>query len=136
MAQSNDITLTVGPEEQMQDKLARLLKTPFDTLDEVSDTNTYDDEVIALAREVLDAWDGWQYGRTNHTVAATVVWIASRYSGTRDDRLNQEDVAETFGSSPVSMRQTWHSIYEDVGAEDLALLFECDPADIRRDMRG
>lgn len=89
---------------------------PHDYLDENADR--FPDHIIETAREICNLWDGWQYRRSGPNVtAAMAVYYAY---GSDEDSPTQDDVARTFGATPISVRNSWDTVKDDVDLEELS----------------
>lgn len=91
-------------------------KTPIEYVEEHADD--LPDEVVERATDLFEVWDGWKYGRSPATSAAMAVYYVLPEDA--DDGLTQEEAAEMFDTTPVSVRSTWETVLDEADHDEIS----------------
>lgn len=82
------------------------MKEPEEYLDEHRDNHP--DDVMETAREVIERWDGWKYGKSAAGGAAGAVYIG--YMIHQDGGPTQPELADEFGVTPPTLRKRYKDL--------------------------
>lgn len=85
------------------------LKTPDDYLREHEDQ--IPPQAIDKARELLDGYDRWKYGKSPLATAAGAAYLGCSLSGETD--ITQLDIANMFDVSPTTVRTHYQLLWEE-----------------------